>query len=254
MGRTNLQIKLIEKEISDPYIIEDLIDSKEANYLINLFEEEEHLKVNKKTGPVTIDWKHDVNTHLYEDPVVQKVLERLEAHIGPFDINAALYFHCNGPFTLHNDDNYEFAHVYKGITLPLKIHGPGQGDPGLVMFNQFYFHGPAKFLKGLKDVDPYTYFNKILTSYEDVENLSDVMFDEEWRSKYIPHIDAKYLEGLSVHSVMPWIPCNAIVFDSTRIHCATNYKRLGYTNKQAISIFTRKKQDSPYYKLEKLDG
>ena len=252
--RTQDQIKHIKDYVSDPYVIENLINQGEANYLVDMFEEEEILKVHKKTGPVTIDWKHDVNTHLYEDPVVQEVLHRLEKHIGPFDINAALYFHCNGPFTLHNDDNYEFAHVYKGITLPLKLHGPGEDDPGLVMFDQFYFHGPAKFLKGLEETDPYTYFNKILTTYEGVEGLTDVPFDEEWRQKYIPHIDAKYLEGLSVHSVMPWVPGNAIVFDSTRIHCATNYKRLGYTNKQAISIFTRHKRNSPYYQLEGING
>ena len=163
--RTPEQIELIKLDVSDPLIVENLITNGEANYLVDLFEEETELKIHKLTGPVTIDWKDDVNTHLYNDPVVQSILKRLEPHIGPFDINAALYFHCNGPFTLHNDDNYEFNHVYKGITLPLKLNGPGEGDPGLVMFNQFYFHGPAKFLKGLEDVDPYTYFNKILTSY-----------------------------------------------------------------------------------------
>jgi hypothetical protein len=114
--------------------------------------------------------------------------------------------------------------------------GEYQAFPSLCFFDQFYFHGPAKFFKG--DVDIPTYYNKPVYDYKDINGLVNTPFVDN--DNHFTHLKSKWLEGLSLHSVLDWVPGNALVFDSVRLHCASDFRKLGIKSKLGISIFTKK--------------
>lgn len=230
--RTQEQIDIIKSRIVDPYIIEGAISQEDIQHLIDLFEAQhvEENKVYKNTGPVTLDLKLFLT-----DPVIKKLLGRLKLAIGEYEITAAFFFRTNYPHIIHNDDTFELPDgVYRGITVPLKVYGSDQ-LPKLCFFDQFYYHGPAKFFKGSNDIP--TYYNKQVYDYTDVDGITDIEFEDN--DKLFTHLKPQWLEGLSLHSSIPWKPTTAIVFDSVRLHCASDFRQLGITSKLGISIFTK---------------
>ena len=235
--RTPEQIDQIKECITDPFAVENVLSDLDIAYLINLFELHEYDaiqgykgKIHKNTGPITLDIKQ-----YSTDPIISNVITKLEKIIGPFEITAAFFFKTDYPHIIHNDDTFELPDVYKGITLPLAIDSNNSRLPRLCFFNQFYFHGPAKFFNGSSNID--TYYNKCLYDYADVDGLVDTVFED--RENLLTHIKPKWLEGLSLHSTLEWKPGNALIFDSTRLHCASDFRQLGIRSKLGISIFTK---------------
>ena len=232
--RTLDQINEIKSNIINPYVVADFISEQDVNYLIGLFESQsvEPNKVYKNTGPITLDIKKFIN-----DPVVENILIKIRNEIGDFEITAGFFFYTNYPHIIHNDDTFELpSSVYRGITIPLKLYGSPKDYPKLCMFDQFYFHGPAKFFKGETHID--TFYNKCLYDYTDVDGLVTTnIVDTE---KLFTHVKPQWLEGLSVHSLLEWKPTSSLIFDSVRLHCASDFRQLGITAKLGISIFTKR--------------
>jgi hypothetical protein len=239
--RTIEQVSAIKKTISRPFSVEQFLSQTDINCLIDLYTQESNLAspynglIKKNTGPTTL------NLHQFGDhPIVQKIISSLETYIGRFEITAAFFFHTDYPHVIHNDDTFELpSGVYKGITLPLKLNGFNGQYPKLCFFKQFYFHGPAKFFKGSKNIP--TYYNKQIYKYDDIDNLTTEAFVDRWN--YFTHLKPQWLEGLSLESALDWVPGNALIFDSVRLHCASDFRSLGIQSKLGISIFTRKLHD-----------
>ena len=233
--RTPQQIQKIKETISDPYAITDFLSSDDVSHLIRLFDSQEidKNKVYKNTGPITLDIKPYL-----EDSVVAKIIDKLVKEIGPFEITAGFFFTTNYPHIIHNDDTFELPDgVYKGITIPLKAYGSNR-IPKLCFFDQFYFHGPAKFFYGDKDIP--TYYNKQVYDYKDVDGISDVMIiDESTRVSHLAHLKPRWLHGLTLWGTLDWRPTSALIFDSTRLHCASDFRQQDITHKLGISIFTK---------------
>jgi hypothetical protein len=233
--RNKDSIAKIKSRISDPYTLENFLKKEDINHLILLYNSEQaninSPAVYKNTGPVTLDLKNYIT-----DPVVSKILEKLKLTLGAFEIAAAFFFYTETPHIIHNDDTFELPDsVYKGITIPLKIDG--SAIPKLCFFDQFYFHGPAKFFNGSKDIP--TYYNKQVYNYADVDGICDLVFDESTRCTYLTHLNPKWLKGLTFWGTLNWQPGNALVFDSTRLHCASDFRQQGIKSKLGISIFTK---------------
>jgi hypothetical protein len=233
--RSQLDISHIKSRISDPYSIKDFISLEDIEHLVALFESLKTTPnaVYKNTGPITLDIKNYL-----EDPVISKVIEKLKVELGNFDITAGFFFITNYPHIIHNDDTFELPKgVYKGITIPLKTYGT-DNVPDLCFFDQFYFHGPAKFFNGDENVP--TYYNKQVYKYSEVDGLVDGMsIDESTRIFYLTHLKIKWLEGLSLWGTLKWKPTSALIFDSVRLHCASDFRQKGITHKLGISIFTK---------------
>jgi hypothetical protein len=68
-----------------------------------------------------------------------------------------------------------------------------------------------------------------------------MIIDESTRCTYLTHLKYKWLEGLTLWGTIKWKPGTAIIFDSVRLHCASDFRKLGIKSKLGISIFTRKK-------------
>lgn len=233
--RTQEQVDFIKSRIQKPYSVENFLSITDVNYLIDLFEspDNEKNKVYKDTGPITLDIKPHLN-----DPVISKIIDNLVKEIGPFEITAGFFFITNYPHIIHNDDTYDLpSSVYKGITIPLKIYGSDR-IPDLCFFDQFYFHGPAKFFNGDSNIP--TYYNKQIYDYADVDGTVDSMLiDESTRCQYFTHLKTQWLKGLTLWGTLKWKPTSALIFDSTRLHCASDFRQLGIKSKLGISIFTK---------------
>jgi hypothetical protein len=229
--RTLDEIAEIKSRISDPFVLTDILSPGEIGHLIDIFENPKAVKLEKSTGPKTLDL-----ADYYSDPVVSTLIERLQDRIGPFEITTAFFFWTNFPHVIHNDDTFELPpNVYKGITVPLRIEG--SATPKLCFFDQFFFHGPSKFFKGSINVP--TYYNRQLYDYALVDGLTDMPFDESTRCTYLSHLNPRWLEGLSLWGTLDWRLGTALVFDSTRLHCASDFRQQGIKSKLAISIFTK---------------
>ena len=69
--------------------------------------------------------------------------------------------------------------------------------------------------------------------------LGVMPFDESTRCTYLQHLKPKWLSGLTLWGTLDWSPGNALIFDSTRLHCASDFRQQGIVSKLGISIFTR---------------
>lgn len=232
--RSQEDIARIKSRIIDPYTIENFISFEDVSHLIDLFESQKTKPntVYKNTGPVTLDIKDYLN-----DPIISKIIEKLKEEIGQFEITAGFFFTTNYPHIIHNDDTFELPiGVYRGITIPLKVYGTNR-IPDLCFFDQFYFQGPSKFFNGDSDVP--TYYNKQVYDYKDVDGISDMPFDESTRVTYFTHLKTRWLKGLTLWGTLKWKPTSALIFDSVRLHCASDFRQQGIKSKLGISIFTK---------------
>lgn len=232
--RTKEQIERIKSRFSEPYKVENFISENDIVQLIKIFEGHGGDQTHKNTGPITLDLYP-----YFKDPIVSSILEKLKNYIGDYEIDGAFFFHVDYPHILHIDDTFHFNDVYKGVTIPLRLEGDKTTVfPKLCFFDQFYFNGPAKFFRDEENMP--SYYNTPVFNYDNVYGKIGGKFDVAHRLKYFTHLKPRWLDGLSLHSVIEWKPTSAIIFDSTRIHCASDFRTLGVTAKLGISIFTRK--------------
>jgi len=226
--RTQEQINIIKQHFSDPYSVEHFVSADDIAELISIYDCCD--KIVKNTGPVTVD----INT-LLDKPVFQRLLAAIQTEIGPFEFTAGLFFKTDYPHVIHNDDTFELPNtVYKAITIPLAVEGTG--IPKLCFFDQCYFHGPAKFFNGDKNIP--TYYNQQVYDYSNVDGTVESQFVDQ--NQYFTHLKSNWLQGLSLHSAIDWIPTQAIIFDSVRLHCASDFRSLGIKGKLGLSIFTKR--------------
>lgn len=226
--RTLEQINKIKQHFDDPYAVEHFLSKKDIGELIAIYDQQ--IKIVKNTGPITVDIDA-----LLEKPVFRRILSAIQTEIGPFVVTAGLFFKTDYPHIIHNDDTFELPEtVYKAITIPLIADG--HGTPKLCFFDQCYFHGPAKFFKGDNNIP--TYYNQQIYDYKDLDGVVNQPFVGP--AEYFTHLRPNWLEGLSLHSVIDWIPGQAIIFDSVRLHCASDFRQLGIKSKLGLSIFTKR--------------
>lgn len=232
--RNQKQIDAIKSRIVEPYAIDNFITYREVEMLVSLFQTTNDNKVHKNTGPVTLFIDDYLNL-----PIFKTLFEKIEKEIGPFALMHGIWFSTNTPHIIHNDDSFSLPdNVYRAITIPLTLDGvmTRHEYPKLCMFDQFYFHGPAKFFNKSEDIP--TFYNKQIYDYSEVDGTNDSFTIE--REPYFTHLKPEWLEGLSVNSTFEWKPTSAIIFDSVRLHCASDFRKLGITEKLGLSIFTLK--------------
>jgi len=227
--RSEQDRQLLKSRFADTICVDNFLTADEVQYLIKSFESKDN-KVYKNTGPVTSSIKHD--------DIMSTIVQRLQPFIGEFKVYSADFFNVTFPHIIHNDDQKSLPHTYKAITLPLKLNYriPTGKMPSLCIFDQYYLEGPAKFFNGDSDIP--TYYNSQVYEYSQVQNKTDKAMDPELVKNYLTHLRPHWLEGLSVKSVHTWRPGSAIIFDALKLHCASDFRRLGIESKLGISIFT----------------
>ena len=72
--------------------------------------------------------------------------------------------------------------------------------------------------------------------YTDVINYNeDLKFDAEIHQKYLNHLEIETVDGLTIHDIVEWVPSDVIVFERSRLHCASSC----HNEKIGITIFVR---------------
>ena len=129
------------------------------------------------------------------------------------------------------------------MVIPLEISKPTE----FAIFDQCYLDGPVKLRHGgvpkNKNHDkPTTYYNTDLTDNSKLINYTGKDFDPDiWEEKFT-HYGIEKFHGLSIESIVKWNPGDIIIFDTARIHCATDFRKQGITRKLGYSIFTAKEE------------
>jgi hypothetical protein len=232
--RDKKQISKLLGTVGDTRVVKEFITEAEANSLLDFFNNSPD-KIQKNTGSVTLNIDEFLGLEIFKN-----VLDKVRSEIGQFEILSGLFFEVTHPHILHNDDTYEMRDdVYKGVLVPLYIEWWDTGHrtyPKFCVFDQMYFGGPAKFFKDEELFVP-TYFNKIVTDYAEIYGLSDMATPKDELFGHLKH--EKYLEGLTLNAIVDWIPKNAVIFDSLRIHCSSDFRSNNVKKKIGLSIFTR---------------
>jgi len=229
LTRTQEDKDFILERLEETYYIENFIDKKDIEELCNMFYNKSN-KVHKNTGPITAAIKD------YNIDVLKKIENKIYKLYPDSEIYHGMFFYVERPHIIHNDDNREkWPKIYKAFNIPLEYEG--EEEPHLCFFDQVYLEGPSKFFKGEQDVE--THYNTIVNDYKDVLGKTDEPFDSIMKEKYLTHLKDQWLEGLSFNSAHNWTPGNAIVFDCCRLHCASDFTKIGVKNKLGISIFTK---------------
>jgi len=226
--RTLEQISHVKQGQGDPYSIRGIVDVTRLYkyYILN-----EDRVEQKNTGPKVL------NVDPTEE-VFQPLIASLKEEVGEFNIRCMHYFDVTNPHIIHNDDEFEYPNCYKAFTIPLRIYGTSN-DVKLVVFDQYYYGGPAKFVNG-SDMSKYpVYYNKFLTEYNAVEEKSTAGLNDIELS-YLTHLQSNWVNGLSINKMLPWTVGEALCFDSLALHCSSDFKNTGIERKIGVSIFTTK--------------
>lgn len=237
--RSDEDKEIITKNLIDPFSIEGFLSREEIDELISVFNSSpDTITKNTKTVSVSVKFYNSSTP-----TVLKRVIEKLEDHIGPFEVFDSLFFKAVYPHIVHNDDNFNFPLLHKAVTLPLQLEYEDITSqcPSLCFFDQYYLNGPAKFFNG-HEGEITSFYNTPIYEYSNVLNKKLDGISNDLQSKYFTHLDPKWLEGLTVHSIIPWVPGNAIVFDCARLHAASDFRKLGIKSKLGLSIFTQKKK------------
>ena len=244
-SRTQEDKDFILSYVDEPYSIENFIDQKDVNELIDIWENSDN-KEHKNTGVITYSITD------FSSPVLHKIRDKIYFDLYPnIEIWGAFFFYVNKPHIIHIDDSsiYTLPKIFKAFTIPLRIEGEDE-EPHLMFFDQFYLDGSSKFFNGdsheTKGHHEALQFSKLPRSkcvyeYSNVINKSTKPFDLDIKEKYLDHIKDRWLDELSFNSAHKWKPGNVIVFDSCRLHCGSDFRKLGVTDKLGISIFTQHK-------------
>jgi len=224
--RTQQQIEKIKKGQGDPYSINNVVD---VESLYNYYVSNEGNVVQKNTGPKIL--KVDPTEDLFDS-----LIKSLKKQVGDFDVRYMHYFDVTDPHIIHNDDEFEYPDCYKAFTIPLRIYG-GSDDVKLIVFDQYYYGGPAKFVNGSDMSDYPVHYNKFLTDYNDIEQQSNVELNDA-ELEHLTHLQPSWLKGLSINKILPWAIGKALCFDSLALHCSSDFKSKGITRKIGLSIFT----------------
>lgn len=227
--RTQIQINKIKEKQSTPKQQLIFLNELEVDQLLTYYNNNADKAEIKPTGPKCLYIKEG-------EGVIDYILVKLRNKFGDFKLRNAQIFDTTVPHVLHNDDGKDLPNAYKAFTIPLQVFDGNALDAKLVMFNQYYYGGPAKFCKD-ETFESNTY-NSIVTDYKDIVGLSDTGISEEWRTQLLSHLKDKWIEGLTIQGFYPWVPGSYIAFDALQIHCASNFADANISRKIGLSIFT----------------
>jgi len=230
--RTQEQKQQILNRYSNTIVHKNIVSNKIILHLLNIFYNSP--KIVKNTGPVVLNY--DPTKKIKEawfNPVQELVNTIVDDDIFVW---MSVMFRVEQPHILHNDDSLDVLYnLHKTVVLPLDIVKP----TNFVIFDQSYLDGPVKLRRGAKKQHK-IHYNKNLTDYTDIINYTDKPFDTHVWNSYLSHIPYESLHGLTVEKVVEWVPGDAIVFDTGKIHCGANFIKQGITTKTGLSIFTAK--------------
>lgn len=140
-------------------------------------------------------------------------------------ITGGNYFQTPNPFHIHTDTGKkeelgDLTPKYN-IVIPLTE----AEDHNTVIFDQ-QWHGEAShFMVGsIYKYWPDPVYNLRKNSYHGVKGITDFNFDLDQYKTYLKHLPYETVQGLSIKQVVPWRIGEALIFDSSLLHCGSYFR------------------------------
>lgn len=228
------KIKFIKKFESKPFVIKNLITSKQVLAIKKLYTKLP-LEINNRRQKI-IKKKWALN---YEKNLQFIILKKLKKKLGKFKLDNPITkdgFKSFGmiqesfkPVNLHVDTGFNLNKIlFKQILIPLSSNGE------TVIFKNRFYGCSTTFSLDPKELKAKGYNKR---SSEHLKLYKGKNFSKKEHKKYLKHENIENLKGLSIEKVYKWKIGEALIFDRSQLHCASsNIKK----KKIGLTIVTKK--------------
>ena len=210
-------IDLIKSKESDPQIV-DLFNLNEIKEILDFYEKLPLATFNEKQKIKKKHWILGINKKI-DNFIISKVNSVLEDwkvdNMYSNDDAFGIFHESFNPIKLHVDTGKDKNKIiYKQILIPLT-------DTGDTILFEPRWYGPSSSFTIQKDELQNNNGYNLRTS----DHIGDLDFDKTFYQKYLNHEDYNNLKGLKVKKIYKWQLGEALIFDRTFIHCASDLKK-----------------------------
>jgi hypothetical protein len=227
------EIDKIKNLESPTKVIKNLFNKADINKFINLYNKLPTTVHNKKQNVIKKRWLKDIDLEL-ENLFYSKV----QNEIGDFKMDnlkdeknediLGLFQESYNPIGLHVDAGFNTSEIiYKQTLIPLSSKG------STVVFKNKFYGSSTNFTTDEEELKKknLTYGQNIRSS-EHLQLYGNKPFNEVEHEKYLTHEKLENLKGLEIDVVYEWEIGSMLIFDRTRLHCASSIidgKKVGLT-------------------------
>ena len=227
------EIEKIKKLEGSTKIIKNLFSKDELNKFLDLYNKLPTTVHNKKQNVIKKRWLKDVDQEL-ENLFYTKVANE----IGDFKMDnlkdeknediLGLFQESYNPIGLHVDAGFNSDEIiYKQTLIPLTPTG------GTVIFKNKFYGTSTNFTINEEELNQKNLkYGQNSRSSEHLKLYENKPFNKYDYDKYLKHEKMENLVGLEVDVVYEWELGSMLIFDRTRLHCASSLiegKKLGLT-------------------------
>ena len=227
------EIDKIKSLESPPKIIKNLFSKEEINKFLDLYNSLPTTVHNKKQNVIKKRWLKDVDQKL-ENLFYTKI----KNEIGDFKMDnlkdeknediLGLFQESYNPIGLHVDAGFNTEEIiYKQTLIPLTSKG------GTVIFKNKFYGNSTNFTINKKELEISNLnYGQNKRSSEHLKLFGDKPFNQSDYEKYLTHEKIENLSGLEIDTVYEWELGSMLIFDRTRLHCASSLidgKKIGLT-------------------------
>ena len=227
------EINKIKELEGPPKVVKNLFSKNEINKFLDLYEQLPITVHNKKQNVIKKRWLKDINQELES-----LFSSRLKNEIGEFKMDnlkdeknedvLGLYQESYNPIGLHVDAGFNTEEIiYKQTLIPLTSKG------GTVIFKNKFYGRSTNFTvdeEALKEKK--LKYGQNIRSSEHLKLYENKPFNRSDYDKYLKHEKMENLLGLEIDIVYEWELGSMLIFDRTRLHCASSLidgKKIGLT-------------------------
>ena len=227
------EIDKIKELEGSPKIIKNLFSKDEINKFLELYEKLPTTVHNKKQNVVKKRWLKNINQELEN-----LFYKRVKNEIGEFKMDnlkdeknedvLGLFQESYNPIGLHVDAGFNSEEViYKQTLIPLTSKG------GTVIFKNKFYGNSTNFTIDKKELSQTKLkYGQNIRSSEHLNLYQNKPFNKSHYEKYLKHEKMENLLGLEIDIVYEWELGSLLIFDRTRLHCASSLiegKKIGLT-------------------------
>ena len=227
------EVEKIKKLESPTKVIKNLFSKDEVNKFLDLYKKLPTTVHNKKQNVIKKRWLKDINYELEE-----LFNTKLKNEIGDFQMDnlkdeenkdvLGLFQESYSPIGLHVDGGFNTEEIiYKQTLIPLTSTG------GTVIFKNKFYGNSTNFTidkEELKNIK--LNYGQNVRSSEHLKLYENKPFNKLDYEKYLKHEKMDNLLGLEIDFVYEWELGSMLIFDRTRLHCASSLidgKKIGLT-------------------------
>jgi hypothetical protein len=227
------EIDKIKKLESPPKVIKNLFSKDEINKFLDLYNNLPTTVHNKKQNVIKKRWLKDINQEL------ENIFRlRLENEIGEFKMDnlkdeknndvLGLFQESYNPIGLHVDAGFNTEEIiYKQTLIPLTSQG------GTIIFKNKFYGSSTNFTVNKDELkETKLKYGQNKRSSEHLKLYENKPFNRSDYEKYLKHEKIENLSGLEIDFVYEWELGSMLIFDRSRLHCASSLidgKKIGLT-------------------------